>query len=125
MSPENQSVGFSQAAFTQWEIRWLLSVLCGFGDHLIEWHHDEGCPLNQVTNAPPQIASLCRCSPAVTLVVNIGTSLERRIPVIRDGALVPAVFRFYPRHRAWDVAARPVPVTDHEAPRRSGKRQRQ
>jgi hypothetical protein len=67
--------------------RWGLSGEYGF--HLIQWEHDDGCPLNPETNPRHESASQCRCQPDATLVLHFGTAEQRRIPVVREGIALP------------------------------------
>jgi hypothetical protein len=84
-------LGRSRADLARWAAtlyaRWGLSGEYGF--HLIEWEHDEGCPLNPLTNAFHALSNRCECQLNGTLVLHVGTHEQRRIPVVRDGLALP------------------------------------
>jgi hypothetical protein len=87
MSQDRRSAARSRVDLARWAAtlldRWGLPGEYGF--HLIDWAHDDGCPLNPTTNPRHELASECRCQPDGTLVLHIGTPNERRIALVRDG----------------------------------------
>jgi hypothetical protein len=91
MSQDRRSAARSRADLARWAAtlydRWGLSGEYGF--HLVEWEHDDGCPLNPTTNPRHKLASRCRCQPNGKLVLHLGTVEQRRIPVVRDGIALP------------------------------------
>jgi hypothetical protein len=54
------------------------------GFHLIEWEHDDPCPLNPI-HGFRLAGRRCQCRPHGTLVLHVGTPQERRVAIIRDG----------------------------------------
>ena len=87
MSRVHRSAALSRDDFARWAAallrRWGLSREFGF--HLVEWAHDAGCPLNQVTNPGAELSSRCECQPDGSLILHVGTPAQRCIPVVLDG----------------------------------------
>ena len=82
--------GRSQADLLRWGAellrKWGLRRAYGF--HLIEWAHDEWCPLHP-RHLGRHVWSLCECQADGTLVLHVGTTYERRIEVVRNGIPLP------------------------------------
>ena len=91
MSQDRRSAVRSRADLARWAAtlydQWGLAG--EYGLHLLDWAHDDWCPLNPETNPRHELASLCRCQPDATLVLHVGTSEERRVAIVRHGIALP------------------------------------
>jgi hypothetical protein len=85
------SSGRSRVDLARWAIelmnRWGLTHEYGF--HVLDWSHDEQCPLNPSPGTVQLSSSRCLCQPNGMLVLHIGTADQRRIEVVRDGVALP------------------------------------
>ena len=91
MSQDRQSAARSRADLARWAASllhlWVAAREDGF--HLVDWQHDDECPLNPGSRPSPQPSTPCRCQPDATLVLHVGTAAERRVAIVRDGIALP------------------------------------